>query len=249
MDSQHVPSEQTDDNRARSASLTRASPKRRRARRLRRRLFAFAVAAVLLILATKGSFRSRPPIRPSPATAPAPTETGPPGIVLHASDTPARVHGIPINAARLEAIHKKDHPDWAVTYRGKTYYIGYHYIILPDGRVEPGRPERCPGAHARRFNDWVGVCVVGAFSSVEKHAWWPSTPTPQQVRSVIALCEQLMLRYHIPVENVKRHRDVNVTWCPGGRFPYAQIVQELSRFQALHPEIQPSRQEAAVHSQ
>lgn len=49
-------------------------------------------------------------------------------------------------------------------YWGQIYHIGYHYIILPDGTLESGRPEKCKGAHAVGYNDYLGICLIGDFS-------------------------------------------------------------------------------------
>src|SRR5580700_8157632 len=162
-----------------------------------------------------------PRIAPTQAAGPTePAYPDPPGILIHHSDTPAKLHGVTFNAAALDRIAKKR--GFSVTYEGKTYHISYHYVILPDGTVEPGRPERCPGAHCPKYNNWLGICLIGDFHN--KRRWWPSTPTAAQKRSLVTLCESLMSKYHIPPENVRRHRDVRETWCPGNRFPYHEII-------------------------
>ena len=178
--------------------------------------------------------RRRVPVKPAIQPAPIKVNLGPPGIVLHNSDSPASWHGVALNAARLEAIHAEEHPGWATVCDGKIYHIGYHYVILPSGKIEIGRPENCLGMHARMYNDWIGICVIGAFST-NRH-WWPEHPTPAQVRSIVKLCEYLMSKYHIPPELVKRHRDINETYCPGDRFPYFKILAQLKAYAASHPE-------------
>ena len=115
--------------------------------------------------------------------------------------------------------------------------IGYHYVILANGVVQAARPENCLGAHARTHNDWLGICLVGGFST-NRH-WQPERPTARQMRSLVALCERLMSKYHIPPVYVKRHRDINNTWCPGDRFPYRRLMAELKRYAAVHPETRP----------
>lgn len=159
--------------------------------------------------------------RPQPVI---PKYPDPPGIVLHSSDSPGSVHGLPINAARLELIYSDDHPTWATTFEGKVYHIGYHYVILPDGTIEKGRPDHCIGCHAPHYNTWLGICVIGCFDPSSHHNWKPSRPTRAQLTSLISLCERLMSQYHIPPERVLRHRDTKRTWCPGRRFPYAAIM-------------------------
>lgn len=179
---------------------------------------------------------ARPVQPPIAATLPAgptgPVCPDPPGILIHHSDTPAKMHGVTFNAAALDRIAQQR--GFAVTYEGKTYHISYHYVILPDGTVEKGRPDHCQGAHCPKFNNWLGICLIGDFH--QKNHWWPSVPTDAQKTSLVTLCESLMSRYHIPPENVRRHRDVHLTWCPGNRFPYQEIVKQLRAYSAIHPE-------------
>ncbi len=85
--------------------------------------------------------------------------------------------------------------------------------------MQPGRPERCRGAHCRGYNDYLGVCVVGTFTDRE--------PTRAQQRALIRLCRDLMVRHGIPPERVLRHRDLGRTECPGERFPFHEIRRRL----------------------
>ncbi len=222
-----------------SAAYYRPWRRRRRRKRVRRLLLLAGLIAVFCLL--RATWRSL-----SGSRAPAPPLPGalgerdhypdPPGIVLHASESPAVIEGQRMDAAMLERIHAHDHPGWATVFEGKTYHIGYHYVILPDGTIQQGRPDHCIGAHTRKHNTWIGICVIGAFSSISNPHWKPSTPSRKQVRSTVALCERLMSRYHIPPGKVKRHRDIRMTWCPGSRFPYARIMKALRAYAAVHPE-------------
>lgn len=188
-------------------------------------------------------FRRVPLPAPVPSPSPLSSEVilgDPPGILFHHSDSAGIVGGEPMNAKRLDSIHAAQHPDWAIRYEGKVYHLGYHYVILPDGTVETGRPERCQGAHCPHYNDWLGICLIGAFSAVDNPNWHPSHPTAQQLKSLITLCQHLMSKYHIPPENIRRHRDVRDTYCPGGRFPYEAIIAQLQAYAATHPETRPN---------
>ena len=49
-----------------------------------------------------------------------------------------------------------------------------------------------------------------------------------------------MAKYHIPPQMIKRHRDVNVTWCPGDNFPYANLIATLTDYAKAHPEMYPT---------
>src|SRR5580700_1568911 len=76
-----------------------------------------------------------PPLTPQLVTVPTgPLYPDPPGILIHHSDTPAKLHGTTFNAATLDRIAKKR--GFAVTFEGKTYHISYHYIILQDGTIQ-----------------------------------------------------------------------------------------------------------------
>ncbi len=209
-------------------------------RQRRGRIGVVIVMALLVLLAV---FRvSRPHIpRLIPPTAEPPVAVemlpDPPGIILHHSNTPGRVRGRLVDEQILDHIHKEDHPGWAIVYKGKTYNIGYHYVILADGTVQNGRPDHCQGAHCPKFNNWLGICLVGAFSTADPKSWKPQVPTKPQMASLMTLCEKLMSKYHIPPENVKRHRDLRMTWCPGDRFPYDSIISQLRNYADAHPEV------------
>jgi hypothetical protein len=163
----------------------------------------------------------------------------PPGILIHHSDTPAKLGKVVFNEATLDRIAQTR--GFSTTYEGKTYHISYDYVILPDGKVEKGRPDHCLGAHCPKFNNWIGICLIGDF--MKKSRWWPSTPTAAQKKSLVSLCERLMTEYHIPPENVRRHGDMKYTYCPGTNFPYKEIIGELTAFSNLHPE---TRQGATI---
>lgn len=151
----------------------------------------------------------------------------PAGIIIHHSDTPGIIRGRYVGAALIERSHQRR--GFAVRYRGKVYHIGYHYVIREDGVIEPGRPEHCPGAHSKAHNDYLGICLVGDFSPEHNpHFWTPSEPTEAQLQSLVWLCERLMAKYQIPPERVVRHCDLRDTACPGSRFPYAWLCQQLS---------------------
>ena len=68
-------------------------------------------------------------------------------IVVHCSDTDKKDTSID-----LHKLHIKFGWDG----------IGYHKIILENGKIENGRPEYWKGAHVYNFNDQsLGVCLIG----------------------------------------------------------------------------------------
>lgn|GEM_PF-1065738 len=99
--------------------------------------------------------------------------------------------------------------------------IAYHKVILPNGTVENGRPEKMVGAHALGANPRsIGIVLVGNFEI--------APPAPIQMDALVNLTLELMKKYHIPLENVQPHRDVTQgTVCPGALFPWEGFIQRL----------------------
>src|SRR5207237_9185773 len=93
-----------------------------------------------------------------------------------------------------------------ITCSGHVYHVAYHYLILSSGRIQKGRPERCEGAHAKNYNSYLGISVVGDFDSRDnpKSEKGRTQPNPKQMAALFRLSHQLMLRYHIPVSRVIR---------------------------------------------
>lgn len=139
-------------------------------------------------------------------------------IVIHhtASTTEVRRSGetVPVDAAMIREWHKT---------RGWSD-IGYHFVIMPDGRCEEGRPLYRPGAHCnvghRNFIG-IGVCLVGNFSETE-------VPDAQLV-GLVNKVVQLMEAFKLGLEAVELHRDVPgaATECPGRYFPADVLKKEL----------------------
>jgi hypothetical protein len=100
--------------------------------------------------------------------------------------------------------------------------IGYHKVILPDGTVADGRPEKTVGAHARGSNARsIGIALVGDFDI--------NLPTAPQMDAAVALTLKLMSKYNIPLANVMPHRAVSDdTTCPGLLFPWEEFKQALA---------------------
>ncbi len=71
--------------------------------------------------------------------------------------------------------------------------IGYHYVVLRDGRVEQGRPERVAGAHCANHNAHsIGVCYEGGLNAEGIPC---DTRTKAQKESLVQLLRQLRTRY------------------------------------------------------
>lgn len=116
-------------------------------------------------------------------------------IVVHCSDTRP---GQPCNAG---IIH-----DWHVA-RGWEM-IGYHYVILPDGVVEHGRPLFLQGAHVgtpKNYNNQsIGVCYVGGRNAQGETA---DTRTAAQKKALLFLLSDLKKEF--PHALIVGHRELN----------------------------------------
>lgn len=100
-------------------------------------------------------------------------------------------------------------------------YIGYHFLITPDGLIYQGRPAAVIGAHsggeipkgAKRIvgnQGQIGICVVGDFDT-EK-------PTPEALNSLRLLLTYCQTKYNIKPEAIRGHNQIFTKpskTCPG----------------------------------
>lgn len=154
---------------------------------------------------------------------------GPAGVVIHHTATGAIVEGHRVDAERIAQWHKQR--GFSAEYRDRVYHIGYHYVILPDGTVQSGRPEWMLGAHTYGYNDFLGICLVGNFDS---HAnpdgvQQPARPTPAQMAALRSLLRDLMTKYRLEPEDIHGHCELGATACPGDRFPLDELRANLRR--------------------
>ena len=98
--------------------------------------------------------------------------------------------------------------------------IGYHFYVRKDGCIHRGRPEWAMGAHARGYNDSLGVCAEGAYH-IEKEM------PAKQLKSMQELHAYLARKY--PRATDRRHKDVNATDCPGKYYPYKRITSGVTK--------------------
>jgi hypothetical protein len=153
----------------------------------------------------------------------------PSGIVIHHSavlpdeDTPPR------DERQIDKYHATR--GFEITCFGHVYHVAYHYLILTNGRIQSGRPDRCEGAHAKGYNSYLGISIIGDFDGQDnpKGERGPAKPNEKQIASLIRLCHRLMLRYHIRASHIVRHSDIAGTRCPGNRFPFSAFLKKLQR--------------------
>lgn len=82
--------------------------------------------------------------------------------------------------------------------------IGYHWVVLLDGTIAPGRPEAIPGAHVAGHNaTTIGVVYVGG---IDKVMFTPKdTRNAAQKKSLLLLLAKLKAKY--PGAQILGHRD------------------------------------------
>lgn len=151
----------------------------------------------------------------------------PTGIVIHHTAVLPDEDAPPRNERQIDKYHAAR--GFEITCFGHVYHVAYHYLILTNGRIQTGRPDRCQGAHAKGYNSYLGVSLIGDFDSRDNPNGekGPEKPNEKQIASLIRLCQRLMLRYHIRANHIVRHSDVVATKCPGDRFPFSAFLKQL----------------------
>jgi N-acetylmuramoyl-L-alanine amidase len=149
------------------------------------------------------------------------------GIVIHHTAVIPGENTAPRSEHDIDEYHRAR--GFEILCFGRVYHVAYHYLIMPDGKVKPGRPERCEGAHAKGYNSYLGISVVGDFSSEDNSTGkkGPTRPTAKQMASLVQLCRRLKDRYNIPLQHIVRHSDISSTRCPGDRFPFRSVLDQL----------------------
>lgn len=149
------------------------------------------------------------------------------GIVIHHTAVIPGENTVPRSERDIDKYHQAR--GFEILCFGRVYHVAYHYLIMPNGSVQAGRPERCEGAHAQGYNSYLGISVVGDFSSEDNPTGekGPIRPSAKQIASLIQLCRRLKDRYHIPLQHIVRHSDISSTRCPGDRFPFRSVLDQL----------------------
>jgi len=126
-------------------------------------------------------------------------------IIVHCTATPA---GRWFERKDVNAWHKRR--GWAM--------IGYHYLVLLDGRIVEGRPIGMIGAHVEAHNTGtIGVAYVGGLSADCRFA--RDTRTPQQQASLAWLVSALKTKHRIR-RRVRGHNEYDPgKACPSFKVP------------------------------
>lgn len=111
-------------------------------------------------------------------------------VIVHCT---ASAFGVPLTVAQIRAMHKAQ--GWSD--------IGYHYVVLLNGKLAPGRPEALIGAHVSGHNTGsLGISYVGGLDKAGRPA---DTRTPEQKATLIQAISDFVSRY--PIRRIAGHRD------------------------------------------
>jgi N-acetylmuramoyl-L-alanine amidase len=143
-------------------------------------------------------------------------------IIWHCSATPAgRSH----NVADIRRWHRER----------KMKDVGYHFVVLLDGRVETGRPLERMGAHTPRNNAHsIGICYIGGVVPDPATGKWnpKDTRTPAQIDALYDLTRRLLERF--PLATVHGHNEFSAKACPSFdvRQDWADEVARIEKYKA-----------------
>jgi N-acetylmuramoyl-L-alanine amidase len=103
--------------------------------------------------------------------------------------------------------------------------IGYHWVVMLDGSVEPGRPEAQIGSHVAGHNTGtLGVVYVGGVAADGKTP--KDTRTDAQKAALMATVKALIAKYPT-IKKVTGHREYAAKACPSfdvRRDPLGKLV-------------------------
>ena len=107
-------------------------------------------------------------------------------------------------------IGHKEIYDWHVNGNGWKD-VGYHFIIRRDGAIEKGRSATVWGAHAKGYNDRLGVCMVGGKAHADQHA---NNFTPDQWETLKSLVLEKKSMYGFGEKDIIGHNQISSKSCP-----------------------------------
>lgn len=119
---------------------------------------------------------------------------------------------------------------------GNQFGGDYQKVVLPSGHIQNLVPIGKYAPHID-FNDGenditndnaIGI-AVSFNGSIEE-------PTELQMAKLINEVAWMCKYYQIPVENVKKHSEINPTSCPGILFPWEQLISGVEKTLNINPQ-------------
>lgn len=107
----------------------------------------------------------------------------------------------------------------------------YHYVVLPDGEVQAGRPLAEANSGSRSLADRtrsLAVVLVGDFEPEHNRGRFrPDEPTPRQLESLRGIALWACGEYGFGPERVRGHGEVSPSDCPGERMDMEGLRRSL----------------------
>lgn len=152
-------------------------------------------------------------------------------IIIHCTATK---EGKPCSSDQINAAHKARRFSAYKDAKGRTRYIGYHFIIHPDGTIEACRPISKIGCHASGHNARsIGISYVGGLDARDTDGRMiKDTRTPQQKTSLIKLIKQLKNEYKT-IKRVIGHRDTSPDLNGNGIIEPYEFIKGCPCFDAI----------------
>ena len=152
-------------------------------------------------------------------------------IVVHCSATK---DGVEVSSDSINASHKARKFSSYTDNKGRLRYIGYHYIIHLDGRIEACRPESVRGCHAVNHNaNSIGICYIGGLDARDTNGRMiKDTRTPQQKKALITLIKDLKAKYPT-IKKCIGHRDTSPDLNHNGVIEPFEFIKGCPCFDAI----------------
>lgn len=132
------------------------------------------------------------------------------------------LHHMAHKTANIHDIHNYHRSRTYTDSSGKTTYwsgIGYNYFITFDGIIYEARGLHV-GAHTSGYNNRsIGIGFQGDFQFQQM--------TDTQLQAGAALLSKLMQDYSLTEKDIKRHKDLTATSCPGKNFRFNELKNLL----------------------
>ena len=165
-------------------------------------------------------------------------------ILHHSGGTPTASKSDITGEQRFKIIKKEQHAHAVVAGWGENYVMDYHFVVGQTGKIFTGQPIENPSWHATNYQvnlASIGICLLGDFEK--------TTPPKAQVDALIDLMIDLIKKYKIPIKNIKKHKDIVNTDCPGKYFPFGKIIEEVKSEMSLEDDYQKEKEDAKITMQ
>lgn len=151
-------------------------------------------------------------------------------LTVHHTASPAVVGDRRVDASLLAERHRRRGLGVGA---GDERDCAYHFVVLPGGTVEPGRPVRTWGSATTCGEDSlrsIAVALVGDFSLAHARGRpGPMRPTPEQLIALEGLALWAFGRCGFGPASVRGHREVVASECPGELLDLDALRARLER--------------------